>query len=61
MNSYIAAQEAASQWGITLRQVRILCKLNCIVGATRISRNQIIPEDVEKPTSDKRKVEYCNE
>lgn len=56
MNGYITVQEAADKWGITPRQVQILCKSNRIVGATRMSRIWIIPEDAEKPTNDKRKV-----
>ena len=61
MNGYITVQEAANKWGITPRQVQILCKTNRVVGAARMSRIQIIPEDAEKPTDNRRKVEYCNE
>lgn len=61
MNGYITVQEAADKWGITPRQVQILCKANRIVGAARMSRIWIIPEDAEKPTDNRRKVEYCNE
>ena len=61
MNGYITVQEAASKWGITPRQVQILCKSNRISGATRICRIWIIPEDAKKPTNNKRKVVYCNE
>ena len=61
MNGYITVQEAADKWGIAPRQVQILCKSNRIVGATRMSRIWIIPEDAEKPTNDKRRVEYCND
>ena len=61
MNGYITVQEAADKWGITPRQVQILCKSNRIVGATRMSRIWIFPEYAAKPTNDKRKVEYCND
>lgn len=61
MNGYITVQEAANKWGITPRQVQILCKTNRVVGAARTSRIWIIPEDAEKPTDNRRKVEYCNE
>ena len=61
MNGYITVQEAADKWGITPRQVQILCKSNRIVGATRMSRIWIIPEKKKKPTNDKRRVEYCND
>ncbi|MEA4852864.1 MAG: DNA-binding protein [Christensenella sp.] len=61
MNGYITVQDAAEKWGITTRQVQILCKTNRIAGATRMSRIWIIPENAEKPTSDKRKVGEHNE
>jgi len=61
MNGYITVQEAADKWGITPRQVQILCKANRVVGATRMSRIWIIPEDAEKPTNNRRKEEYCND
>ena len=54
MNGYITVQEAAEKWGVTPRQVQILCKGNRIAGATRMSRIWIIPENAEKPTNDKR-------
>lgn len=54
MNGYITVQEAAERWGVTPRQVQILCKENRIAGATRMSRIWIIPENAEKPTNDKR-------
>lgn len=52
----MTVQETADKWGITPRQVQILCKTNRIQGATRMSRIWIIPEKAEKPTNDKRKV-----
>lgn len=55
MNGYITAQEAADKWGVTVRQVQMLCRENRIEGATRMSRIWIIPENAEKPTNDKRK------
>ena len=53
MNGFITVQEAADKWGITPRQVQILCKKGRIEGATRLSRIWIIPECAEKPTKDK--------
>lgn len=55
MNGYITAQEAADKWGVTVRQIQMLCRENRIEGATRMSRIWIIPENAEKPTNDKRK------
>ena len=54
MNGFITVREAAEKWGITPRQVQILCKSNRIKGATRMSRIWIIPEKAKKPTSEKR-------
>ena len=51
MNGYMTVQEAAEKWGVTPRQVQILCKENRVAGAARMSRIWIIPE---KPTTDKR-------
>jgi len=52
MNGYMTVQEAAKKWGVTPRQVQILCKENRVIGATRMGRIWIIPEDAEKPTRD---------
>lgn len=57
MKGFITVQDAADKWGITPRQVQILCKDNRIEGASRMSRIWIIPESAEKPTADKRKAE----
>ena len=54
MNGYMTAQEAAEKWGVTPRQVQILCKENRITGAMRMSRIWIIPENAENPTGEKR-------
>lgn len=54
MNGYITAQEAAEKWGVTPRQVQILCKENRIAGASRMSRIWVIPENAEKPTISRR-------
>lgn len=54
MNGYITVQEVAEKWGVTPRQVQILCKENKIVGAKRMSRIWIIPENAPKPTNSKR-------
>ena len=52
MNGYMTVQEAAEKWGVTPRQVQILCKENRIAGAARMSRIWIIQENAEKPTKD---------
>ena len=50
MNGYITVQEAAAKWRVTPRQVQVLCKEGRIVGASRMSRIWIIPQNAEKPT-----------
>ncbi len=57
MNGYITAQEAAEKWGITVRQVQLLCKNNRIEGAAMLSRIWIIPENAKKPIDHRRKAE----
>lgn len=61
MNGYMTVQEAAMKWGVTPRQVQILCKTNRIDGATRMSRIWIIPDNAEKPTISKRKAAHSND
>jgi len=56
MNGYITVQEASEKWGVSPRQIQILCKNNRIPGATRLSRIWIIPNNIEKLTKSKRKV-----
>lgn len=56
MNGYITVQEASEKWGVSPRQIQILCKNNRIPGATRLSIIWIIPNNIEKPTKSKRKV-----
>ena len=55
VNGFITVQEAAEKWGVTPRQVQILCKEERIAGATRMSRIWIIPVNAKKPTEGKRK------
>lgn len=50
MNGYITVQEASEKWGVSPRQIQILCKNNRIPGATRLGRIWIIPNNIEKPT-----------
>ena len=54
MNGYLTVRETEEKWGVTPRQVQILCKENRIAGAMRMSRIWIIPEDAPKPTNSKR-------
>ena len=54
VNGYITVREAAEKWGVTPRQVQILCKESRVAGAMRMSRIWIIPENAQKPTGTRR-------
>lgn len=51
MKGYLSVQETAAKWGVTTRQVQMLCKENRIPGASKISKIWVIPADAEKPTA----------
>ena len=51
MKGYMTVEETAAKWNITPRQVQFLCKENRIMGAIRLSRIWIIPENAIKPTN----------
>ena len=46
---YITVAQAAEQWGISERRVRILCQQGKIDGVIRNGRAWMIPADTEKP------------
>ena len=60
MNGYMTVQEAATKWGVSPRQVQILCKTNRVAGAVWLSRIWIIPEGVQKPTREKKNIREKN-
>ena len=46
---YMKVTQAAEQWGISDRRVRILCQQGKIDGVIRKGRTWLIPADAEKP------------
>lgn len=46
---YISAKQAAEQWGLSDRRVRVLCEQGKIEGATKQGRSWLIPADAIKP------------
>lgn len=61
MRDFMTVQEAATRWGVTERQVQVLCKSEKIEGVSRVGRNWIIPIDAEKPKDGRIKTgRYCN-
>lgn len=45
----MTTKEAADKWGITPRQVQLLCSNGRIPGAVRFGHAWVIPADAEKP------------
>jgi hypothetical protein len=50
VNGYLTAEETATQWGISVRQVQILCQSGKIEGAMKFCKVWAIPDDAVKPT-----------
>jgi len=46
---YITPQEAAAQWGISLRRVQVFCAEKRIPGAKQMGRQWLIPADARRP------------
>ncbi|TWH47801.1 helix-turn-helix domain-containing protein [Sporomusa sp. KB1] len=45
----ITTKEAAEKWGITTRQVQLLCANGCVPGVVRFGHAWVIPADAIKP------------
>jgi len=45
----ITTKEAAERWGITPRQVQLLCANNRISGAVHFGKAWVIPMEAQKP------------
>lgn len=50
MIGYVKACDMAEKWGVTDRQVQILCKAGKIEGAVKFGTTWAIPENAVKPT-----------
>lgn len=46
---WMTPEEAGLKWGIKTRRVQHLCSDNRIVGAVRMGRMWLIPQDASKP------------
>ena len=44
----MTTKEAAEKWGVTPRQVQLLCATGRIPGAVRFGKAWVIPEDAQK-------------
>jgi hypothetical protein len=51
----ITAKEAAEKWGITPRQVQLLCSQGRIPGAVRFGHAWLIPANAAKPQDGRRR------
>lgn len=56
MFEYIAAQEAAERWDISVRRVQRLCKEGRIEGVVNVNRVWLIPKDAMKPADERYRV-----
>ena len=45
----MTTNEAAKQWGITMRRVQVLCENGKVAGVVRMGRTWIIPRGTNKP------------
>lgn len=50
----MTAKQAAEKWGITPRQVQLLCAKGRIEGAVRFGHAWVIPEDAKRPEDGRR-------
>lgn len=46
---YLKIQEVAPKWGVSTRNVQMLCAAGKIPGAVRFGRDWMIPKDAPKP------------
>ena len=53
--NYIKVSQAAENWGLSARRVRILCQKNKIEGVIRKGNLYMIPENSQKPADGRRK------
>lgn len=51
----ITSKEAAEKWGVTPRQVQLLCARGRIPGAARFGNAWVIPKDAKKPKDERKK------
>ena len=50
----MTAKEAAIKWGVTPRQVQLLCFRGRVPGAVRFGHAWLIPADAQKPQDGRR-------
>ena len=50
MNDYIEVEQIAKIWGVSKRQVQILCKEGKVSGAIKFGASWAIPKKAKKPT-----------
>lgn len=55
INGFKTANEFANEWGVTVRQVQILCASGKIEGATKFGKSWAIPENTQKPIDQREK------
>ena len=57
---YMTANQASKKWHISQRRVQILCADGRIPGVFKLGETWAIPNDVEKPSDNRRKEQLAN-
>lgn len=58
---YLSITQTAEKWGLSGRQIQILCAQERIPGAMKIGSYWAVPDDAEKPTDERiRSGKYIN-
>ena len=50
MTGYVKAEDMAARWGVSIRQVQLLCQNGKIKNASKFGNVWAIPENTPKPT-----------
>ena len=50
MNGYAKAEDMATRWNVSVRQVQLLCQNGMIKNASKFGNAWAIPENTPKPT-----------
>ncbi len=49
MDNYLKAHDFAERWGVSVRQIQLLCKKGRISGAVKFGNTWAIPKGTKKP------------
>ena len=55
INGFKTVEECSKEWGVTARQVQIMCSTGKIEGVAKFGRAWAIPEETKKPLDGREK------